>query len=197
MCRAAISDPESHVDPRIGNIAPFLVPTFPTFQQPNQMLRMHPIRKDYTFDQIESFPLQIMRHRGKGILHLRVCRGSVDSDSWKRRMAYDHDLEKVHPWLYETYLVEDEITLGFTPGRKAAIYRFQFPPQAPNSILVEGTDEMTSTRAKALLHGRIAVIDQHPCRPECRDPRRERHDPKHESRTAPGDDVGLVLCGGD
>ncbi len=146
MCRAANPDPASYVDPRIGNIAPFLVPTFPTFQQPNQMLRMYPIRKDYTCDQIESFPLQIMRHRGKGILHMRVSRGNVDPGSWRRKMGYDHDLEVVHPWLYETYLVEDEITLGFTPGRKAAIYRCEFPPDAQGNILIGGPDKMTSTR---------------------------------------------------
>ncbi len=146
LCRASGPDPASDVDPRIGNIAPFLVPTFPTFQLPNQMLRMYPIRKDYTFDQVESFPLQIMRHRGKGILHMRVCLGNVEPASWKRRMAYDHDLEVVRPWLYETYLVEDEITLGFTPGRKSAIYRYQFPLHARKNILIEGTEQMTSSR---------------------------------------------------
>jgi predicted alpha-1,2-mannosidase len=147
MCWAAEPDPASRVDPRIGNIAPFLVPTFPTYQQPNQMVRMYPIRKDYTFDQVQYFPLQIMRHRGKGILHMRVARGSVEAATWNRRMAYDHDLEVVHPWLYETYLVEDEITLGFTPGKKAAIYRYQFPQDAGMNILIAGTDKMTSNPA--------------------------------------------------
>ena len=145
-CRAADSDPANYVDPRIGNIAPFLVPTFPTCQQPNQMLRMHPIRKDYTFDQVQSFPLQMMSHRGESILQMRVSLGTVKSAGWKREMAYDHDLEVVHPWLYETYLIEDDITIGFTPGRKAAIYRYKFPVNDQKNILIEGTGKMTGTR---------------------------------------------------
>ncbi|MFC1760669.1 GH92 family glycosyl hydrolase [Planctomycetota bacterium] len=145
-CQAAVSDPSNYVDPRIGNIAPFLVPTYPTYQQPNQMLRMYPIRKDYTFDQVQYLPLQIMRHRGKGILHMRVARGTLSATSWKRRMAYDHDLEVVHPWRYETYLLEDDITIGFTPGKKAAIYRYTFPTGAKNHILINGVGEMTGMR---------------------------------------------------
>ena len=148
-CRATDPDPASYVDPRIGNIAPFLVPTYPTYQQPNQMLRMYPVRKDYTFDQVQYFPLQVMRHRGKGILPMRVTSGAVTAASWKRRMAYDHDLEVVKPWRFETYLVEDDITVGFTPGKKAAIYRFAFPEDGPNSILVEGSEKMGITRAGA------------------------------------------------
>lgn len=144
MCRAADSDPASYVDPRIGNISQLLVPTFPTYQQPNQMIRMHPIRKDYTFDQVQSFPLQVMMHRMTSILQMRVSRGAVKSDSWKRKMAYDHDLEVVHPWLFETYLIEDDITVGFTPGKKAAIYRYQFPADGQKNILIEGTGKMTS-----------------------------------------------------
>jgi len=145
VCRAADSDPANYVDPRIGNIAPFLMPTFPTFQKPNQMLRMHPIRKDYTFDQVEFFPLQIMGNRGKAILQMRVSRGTVKSAGWKRKMAYDHDLEMVHPWFYETYLIEDDITIGFTPGKKAAIYRYKFHVNGQKNILIEGTGKMTGT----------------------------------------------------
>jgi len=105
MCRGAKSDPTNYVDPRIGNIAPFLVSTFLTIHQLNQMIRMHPIRKDYTFDQVEYFPLQVMSYRVTRILEMRVSCGTVNFSSWKRKMAYDHDLEVVHPWLYETYLI--------------------------------------------------------------------------------------------
>jgi predicted alpha-1,2-mannosidase len=147
MCRAAESDAANYVDPRIGNISQLLVPTYPTFQQPNQMLRMHPIRKDYTFDQIQYFPLQIMDHRGKDILQMRVSLDEVNPDSWKRKMAYDHDLEVVHPWLYEAYLIEDDIRIGFTPGRKTAIFRYNFPIKGKKNILIEGTGKMTGKPA--------------------------------------------------
>jgi len=142
-CRAAGLDPASYVDPRIGNISQLLVPTYPTYQQPNQMLRIHPIRKDYTFDQYESFPLQVMDHRGRKILHVRVCSGNINYESWNRKMAYDHDLEVVHPWLFKTYLIEDDITIGFTPGKKAAIYSFDFPTAKQNNLLISGSMYMT------------------------------------------------------
>ena len=141
-CQAAEPDPASYVDPRIGNIAPFLVPTFQTIHQPNQMIRMFPVRKDYTADQIGAFPLQVISHRVSRILHMRVSRGSENAGRWGKEMEYDHDLEVVHPWLYETYLMEDDITVGFTPGKKAAIFRYKFPGNDQKNILIEGTDEM-------------------------------------------------------
>jgi|GEM_PF-3186071 len=97
MCRAADLDPANYVDPRIGNISQLLVPTFPTFQQPNQMLRMHPIRDSYTLDQVQYFPLQIMEHRGKNILQMRVSLGTVNSADWKRKMAYDDQRQSILP----------------------------------------------------------------------------------------------------
>ena len=45
-----------YVDPTIGNVARFLVPTYPTIHLPNQMIRMFPIKKDYISDQVEAFP---------------------------------------------------------------------------------------------------------------------------------------------
>ena len=144
ISRADAQNPSSYVDPRIGNIAPFLVPTFQTIQQPNQMLRMHPVRKDYTSDQIQYFPFQVMGHRTEKMLQMRVSCGSVGSGCWSRKMAYDHDLEVVHPWLYESYLIEDDITIGFAPGKKAAIFRYDFPDNDKKNILIEGTSKMTA-----------------------------------------------------
>ncbi|MBM4104238.1 MAG: glycoside hydrolase family 92 protein [Planctomycetes bacterium] len=160
MCRAADLDPANYVDPRIGNISQLLVPTFPTFQQPNQMLRMHPIRDSYTLDQVQYFPLQIMEHRGKNILQMRVSLGTVKSADWKRKMAYDHDLEVVHPWLYETYLIEDDITIGFTPGKKAAIYRFHFPAGKQNNILISTSKNMSG---KVIGSNAFSVTEQVTC----------------------------------
>ena len=164
LCGATDLDPADYVDPRIGNIAPLLVPTYPTIQQPNQMLRMYPIRKDYTFDQVQYFPLQVMRHRGKGILQMRVFSGEITSRSWKKRMAYDHDLEVVHPWLYETYLVEDDITVGFTPGRKSAIWRYSFAEEGEASILIGGADmKVTMVDAHSVnIHERVTKKSRNP-----------------------------------
>ncbi len=32
-------------------------------------------------------------------------------------MTWDHDLEVNQPWYYATYLIDDEITVEFTPGK--------------------------------------------------------------------------------
>ena len=40
-------DYTKYVDPTIGNVSQLLVPTYPTFSLPNQMIRMFPIKPDY------------------------------------------------------------------------------------------------------------------------------------------------------
>jgi predicted alpha-1,2-mannosidase len=105
---------------------------------------MFPIKESYLSDVVTAFPLQVMTHRSPGILNLRVSAGPVTAASWKQPMPIDHDLEVVHPWRYETTLIEDDITVGFAPGRKAGIYRFNFPKAGQNNILLEGSGEMTA-----------------------------------------------------
>jgi predicted alpha-1,2-mannosidase len=51
-------------------------------------------------------------------------------------MPYDHDLEVTRPWYYSTYLLNDGITVEFTPGRLTGYYRFTFPSKASPSILL-------------------------------------------------------------
>lgn len=142
--RAADLDPADYVDPRIGNVSQFLVPTYPTFQRPNQMLRMFPVKENYISDEVQAFPLQVHSHRSAGILRVRATIGPVGSEDWKQSMPIDHDLEVVHPWYYETTLIEDDITVSFAPGEKAAIYRFKFPADRQKNILVAGSDSMVA-----------------------------------------------------
>src|SRR5690348_4240353 len=46
-----------YVDPGIGSIAHLLEPTRPTVSLPYSMVRMYPVRRDGTDDQIQFFPL--------------------------------------------------------------------------------------------------------------------------------------------
>lgn len=131
-----------YVDPKIGNVSQLLVPTYPTFSLPNQMLRMIPLKVDYIADQVSSWPLQVEAHRERGLMQMMVSLGDVDNASWKKKMAIDHDLETVKPWLYSTYLVTDDITLSFTPSKKSAIYKIDFPQSAQKNVLISGTDKM-------------------------------------------------------
>ena len=59
------------------------------------------------------------------------------SDSWAKRMPYDHDLEVTRPWYYSTYLTDNGVTVEFTPGRFTGYYRFTFPANATPSILLD------------------------------------------------------------
>src|SRR5262245_33838341 len=52
-----------YVDPSIGCVGHLLEPTRPTVSLPNSMVRVYPVRRDGTDDQISSFPLTIISHR--------------------------------------------------------------------------------------------------------------------------------------
>ncbi len=137
-------DYTKYVDPTIGNVSQLLVPTYPTFSLPNQMIRMYPNKPDYIADQVTAWPFQIEAHRTPGILNMKVSLGEITPESWKRKMAIDHDLEVVLPWHYSTYLVDDEITVSFVPAKKSAIYKIDFPASAKKNILISGTEAMKS-----------------------------------------------------
>ncbi len=128
------NDNSHYVDPTIGNVSKILVPTFPTYHLPNQMIRMFPVSKDYVDDQVTGFPMQVVSHRSPGIMQLSVGTGEVSNDP----MTYDHDLEVRHPWHFSTYLVDDEITLSYVPGEKCAIYKIEFPDNELKNLHVKG-----------------------------------------------------------
>ncbi len=131
-----------YIDPTIGNVSRFLVPTYPTFHLPNQMIRMVPQKKDYISDEVEAFPLQVAAHRDKGLFQMKVATSRISKKSWEGNMYIDHDLEVVHPWLYSTYLIEDDIRLSFTPGKKSAIYKIDFPGGMQKSLLIRGSGDL-------------------------------------------------------
>lgn len=75
-----------YIDPTIGNVSRFLVPTFPTMHLPNQMLRMVPVKADYISDQVTAFPLQIPAHRNRpGLFLMKVTLGDIVDNSWKQK----------------------------------------------------------------------------------------------------------------
>lgn len=127
-----------YVDPRIGNVGALLVPTRPTVQLPNQMIRMYPQRADYIDEQISSFPLSIVSHRLGEVFSVKPYTKVLAVDSWREKQAWDRELEITRPWYYQTYLIDDEVTVDFTAGKKAGIYKFQFPANAAHKTLLFG-----------------------------------------------------------
>ena len=83
-CLSAQEDNTKYIDPTIGNVSRFLVPTYPTIHLPNQMLRMFPVKKDYISDIVQGFPLQVTAHRRPGILQMKVASGTVKPNLWKK-----------------------------------------------------------------------------------------------------------------
>jgi hypothetical protein len=90
------------------------------------MIRMFPVKYDYLSDQIDAFPLQVVTHRGKGILRMKVSLGDITNTSWKDKMNIDHDLEVVNPWFYSTYVIDDDITVNFSPGENLQFIKLIF-----------------------------------------------------------------------
>lgn len=137
-----------YIDPTIGNVSLFLVPTYPTMHLPNQMLRMIPLKEDYLSDEIEAFPLQITKHRGDGIFQMKVVYGELNMEAWDRKMAIDHDLEEVHPWYYSTYLIEDDVRVSFTPGSKCGIFKFENRGNNLINLLFTGSRDFKAWKDK-------------------------------------------------
>lgn len=137
-------DYTKYVDPTIGNVSQFLVPTYPTMHLPNQMIRMFPVKGDYIEDQITAWPFQVEKHRTAGILKMKVSLGEITDESWKAKMIIDHDLEVIRPWYYSTYLIEDKISVSFAPAKKCAMYKIDFPSSDKKNILITGTEAMKS-----------------------------------------------------
>lgn len=154
---AAAEDATTYIDPRIGNVSMLLVPTYPTFSRPQQMLRMVPAKTDYIDDQVAGFPLQVGGHRMAGVFPLKVVVGPLTAESWKKKMPIDHDLEVVRPWHYSTYLIEDDVRVSFTPASKAAIYQWEFPAHATRHLHVTGSAKLKAEAAGA--HG-VLLEDQ-------------------------------------
>lgn len=154
-----------YVDPIIGNVGHLLQPTRPTVQLPNQMIRVFPQRADYIDDQIQSFPLNVVSHRLGEVFAIKPSTDQLTSKSWEKRMTYDHDLEVNRPWYYSTYLIDEDVKVEFTPGKKTGSYRFKFP-DGPKALLFEnynqGSNEFkfisdTEITGTEIYHGNIKV----------------------------------------
>ncbi|MDB5155928.1 MAG: alpha-mannosidase, partial [Mucilaginibacter sp.] len=126
-----------YIDPTIGNIAPLLNTNRPVVHLPNQMVRTHPRRQDYLDDQITGFPLLSLNViTPQVIFSVRPSKGNITDADWNERMTYDHDMEITRPWYYATTLIEKDIRVEHTVGKKCGIYRFKFPKGVKKHVLL-------------------------------------------------------------
>ncbi|MGV8879095.1 MAG: hypothetical protein ACOH2A_08695 [Sphingobacteriaceae bacterium] len=55
-------EPVDYVNLNIGNNSHMLVPTYPTMHLPNSMMRVFPVRQDYTTNMLGGLPIIVTPH---------------------------------------------------------------------------------------------------------------------------------------
>jgi predicted alpha-1,2-mannosidase len=126
--------PVDYVNPYIGNISHLLVPTYPTIHLPNSMMRVHPLREDFTETQLHGLPVFLPTHRGDHVFNLLPFQGNADEFLSVR--AYDYDSEIVKPYYYEVYLENVNTAVKFVPAHQAAIYELNFQGKDTPQLII-------------------------------------------------------------
>lgn len=127
-------DPVDYVDPYIGNISHLLVPTYPTVHLPNSMLRVYPERADYTTDQVNGLPVIVTSHRGSSAFNISPLTGSESELTAVRNYAYD--LEKITPYRYSVYLIDDQVEVDYALSHQSGIYTIGFEKDGDNYLVI-------------------------------------------------------------
>ena len=128
------NDPVDYVNPYMGNISHLLVPTYPTVQLPNSMMRVFPVRSDYTGDRLNGLPMMVTRHRSASSFTITPYQGN--EPSLKENIALSYDREKLTPYRYQVYLDELNISVDYAPSHQSAIYRFTFEKNDPPYLIL-------------------------------------------------------------
>ena len=129
-----------YVNPYIGNISHLLVPTFPTVQLPNSMLRVYPERSDYTSERVKGLPIIVTNHRENSAFNLTPYQG----EDLKPVRSYTYDNEKLTPYAYEIELDDNNMAVKYALSHQSAIYNIEFR-QADKPVYV-----MVNTRLGAM-----------------------------------------------
>ena len=62
----------------MGNISHLLVPAYPTVHLPNNMLRVYPVRNDFTGDVLSGPPIVVTSYRGSSAFSLSPYGGNME-----------------------------------------------------------------------------------------------------------------------
>lgn len=124
--------PVDYVNPYIGNISHLLVPTFPTIQLPNSMLRVYPERADYTTELLNGLPLIVTNHRERSAFNLSPYQGK----ELQPIITYNYDNEHLTPYSYEVDLNDNSMKAEYALSHQSALYRITFEADKPAYIIV-------------------------------------------------------------
>ena len=114
-------EPIDYVNPYIGNISHLLVPTFPTVQLPNSMLRVYPERSDYTSEYLSGLPVMVTNHRERSAFKLSVSTEEITSSV----VPVSYDNEHITPYSFDVVLADGNIHAGYAVSHQSAIYELK------------------------------------------------------------------------
>ena len=118
-CGREEKEPVDYVNPYIGNISHLLVPTFPTVQLPNSMLRVYPTRADYTGEYLDGLPVVVTNHRERSAFRISV-------DTWDGPVTapspLSYDNERITPYSYRVTILDGDVDVRFAPSHQSAMY---------------------------------------------------------------------------
>lgn len=134
-------EPVDYVDPYIGTISHLLMPTYPTVQLPNSMLRVFPNRHDVTEEYVSGLPLIVTAHRSQGAFTLSPTLGEA-----RRVVRSTWDAEHCTPYSYTVSLADHTIDVDFAVSNQSALY----------GIKKEGDDALSLILTS---HGGIMHVD--------------------------------------
>ena len=98
------------------------------------MMRVFPLRSDYTGNTLRGLPLIVTNHRAASTLNVFPYQG--DEAGISGDMALSYDREKVVPYRYRVYLDEARVEVDYAHSHRSAVYSFVFEKsEAPWLVL--------------------------------------------------------------
>ena len=149
--------PVDEVNPYMGNISHLLVPTYPTIHLPNSMLRVYPVRADYTGMLLHGLPLEMTSHRGASAFNLSTWQG--DESGLKPVISCSYDQEKLTPYSYSVYLDEQQTEVSFGLSHQSAMYELSFEKDAPVYLVLNSGKGNMKWNGKAVSGRQVIAND--------------------------------------
>ena len=125
-CELPSVEPVDYVNPYAGNISHLLVPTFPTVQLPNSMLRVYPERSDYTSEYLDGLPVIVTNHRERSAFKLSVATVSaVPEPAGGPVIPLSYDNEHITPYSFDVLLEDGAIRARYAVSHQSAMYSLE------------------------------------------------------------------------
>lgn len=121
-----------YVNPYIGNVSHLLVPTFPTVQLPNSMLRVYPERADYTSEYISGLPVIVTNHRERSAFRLIPERHNKLTTG----VSYNYDNEHLTPYGFSIDFDDNSMNAVYAVSEQSAIYEINFRSRGRANIVL-------------------------------------------------------------